>query len=138
VLNESPDVDELALRDVRPDADGKLRVPVQPRVRRRHEATLAGRHPASAEGHESGTVAVRPHAYDRTMNESHFAEIEKALLYISEARERAQNAARTVARDGAEEHLVEALEDADRELLALHRRLMQRTYFAVEKEQLTL
>jgi hypothetical protein len=72
------------------------------------------------------------------VNEGHFAEIEKTLLYISEARERAESAARTVARDGAEEHLVKALEEADRELLALHRRLMQRTYFAVQKEQLTL
>lgn len=72
------------------------------------------------------------------MNEAHFAEIEKTLLYISEARERADRAARAIARDAAEEHLVEALEETERELLALHRRLMQSTYFAVPKEQLTL
>lgn len=72
------------------------------------------------------------------MNESHFAEVEKTLLYISEARERAETARRTLAKDGAEPHLVEALETAQRELLALHRRLMQRTYFGVQKEQLTL
>ena len=72
------------------------------------------------------------------MNEAHFAEIEKALLYISEARERAERAARTIAKDGAEAHLVEALEETERELEALGRKLMQRTYFAVPDDQLTL
>jgi hypothetical protein len=71
------------------------------------------------------------------VNESHFAEIERALLYISEARARAERSARELGRDGAEPHLVEALEDAERELEALGRRLMQRTYFAVAEEQLT-
>ncbi len=72
------------------------------------------------------------------MNESHFAEIEKTLVYVSEARERAERSARTIAKDGAEVHLVEALEEAERDLEALGRTLMQRTYFAVPKEQLTL
>lgn len=72
------------------------------------------------------------------MNEAHFAEIEKTLLYVSEARERAERAARALAKDGAEPHLVEALEEAERELEALGRTLMQRTYFAIPKEQLTL
>lgn len=72
------------------------------------------------------------------MNESHFAEVEKTLLYISEARERADRAARSLAKDDAERHLTEALEEAARELAALHRQLMQGTYFAVPKEQLTL
>ncbi len=72
------------------------------------------------------------------MNEAHFAEIEKALLYISEARERVERAGKALARDGAEPHLVEALEEAERELEVLGRTLMQRTYFAVPKEQLTL
>ncbi len=65
------------------------------------------------------------------MNEAHFAEIEKTLLYVSEARERAEVAARTIGRDNGEAHLVEALERTQTELLALHRRLMQATYFAV-------
>jgi hypothetical protein len=72
------------------------------------------------------------------MNEAHFAEIEKTLLYISEARVRAERATKLIAKDGADAHLVEALEEADRELLALHRKLMQSTYFAVPKEQLTI
>ncbi len=72
------------------------------------------------------------------VNESHFAEIEKTLLFVTEARERAQRAAKALGRDDAEGHLVEALEEAERELMAVHRRLMHSTYFAVPKEQLTL
>lgn len=65
------------------------------------------------------------------VNESHFDEIERTLLLITGARERAERAARALGKDGAEQHLVEALESADGELLAIHRKLMQATYFAV-------
>jgi hypothetical protein len=71
----------------------------------------------------SGTIAG--------VNEAHFDEIERTLLLITGARERAERAARSLGKDGAEPHLVEALEAADGELLALHRKLMQATYFAV-------
>lgn len=71
------------------------------------------------------------------VNEAHFAEVEKTLLFVSEARQRAERAAKGLAKDGADEHLVEALEEAEQELEAIHRRLMQGTYFAVPKEQLT-
>ncbi len=74
----------------------------------------------------------------KRVNEAHFAEIEKTLLFISEARERAERAAKTLERDDADAHLIEALAEAEKELLALHRRLMQATYFAVPKEQLAL
>lgn len=72
------------------------------------------------------------------VNESHFSEIEVVLLYVSEARERAEQTAQALRKDGADEHLVEALEAAERELEQLGRLLMQRTYFAVPKEQLTI
>jgi hypothetical protein len=72
------------------------------------------------------------------VNEAHFAEIEKALLYISEARKRVEKAAKELRQDDAESHLVIALEDAGVELGGLGRRLMQQTYFAVPKEQLSL
>jgi hypothetical protein len=81
---------------------------------------------------------IRRAGYDPDMNEAHFAEIEKTLLYISDARQRAERAVRTIAKSGAEPHLVEALEEAERELEALGRKLMQRTYFAVPDDQLTL
>lgn len=67
------------------------------------------------------------------MNEAHFAEIEKTLLYVSEARKRAAKAIKELGKDDAEPHLVAALEEAERELEALGRRLMQKTYFAVPK-----
>ena len=73
-----------------------------------------------------------------SMNEKHFAEIEKTLLFISEARKRAEKTAKELSRAGAEPHLVTAIELAERDLEAVGRRLMQQTYFAVPKEQLSL
>lgn len=72
------------------------------------------------------------------MNEAHFSEIERALLYISDARERAERSAAALAKDGAEEHLVAALRAAEADLAALHKRLLQSTYFAVPKAQLRM
>lgn len=72
------------------------------------------------------------------MNEAHFSEIEKTLLYISEARLRAERAAKLIEKDGADAHLVEALREAERELERVGRLLMQQTYFAVPEEQLTI
>jgi len=72
------------------------------------------------------------------VNEAHFSEIEKTLLYISEARLRAERAAKLIEKDGADAHLVEALREAERELERVGRLLMQQTYFAVPKEQLTI
>jgi hypothetical protein len=72
------------------------------------------------------------------VNEAHFREIEKVLLYISEARKRAAIVADAIERDGADAHLVEALRSAEQELADLHRRLMQGTYWAVPKQQMSL
>lgn len=69
------------------------------------------------------------------MNEAHFREIEKVLLYVSEARERAAKAARLLAKGDAEPHLTAALEAAEQELQQLHRRLMQGTYWAIPEAQ---
>ncbi len=89
--------------------------------------------------HRGGSIAVRVPGYHRVlMVEAHFAEIEKTLLYISEARQRAERATAALRRDDAESHLIAALEEAERELEALGRKLMQQTYFAVPKEQLSL
>lgn len=65
------------------------------------------------------------------MNESHFKEIEKVLLYVSDARERAERGAKALGRDGADPHLTAALAEAEHGLAELHRTLMQSTYFAV-------
>lgn len=65
------------------------------------------------------------------MSESHLSEVEKTLLYISEARERAQKARVVLEGAGAEAHLVAALKAAEQALADDHRHLMQRTFFAV-------
>jgi hypothetical protein len=72
------------------------------------------------------------------MNEAHFGEIEKVLLYISDARERAERSAKALEKDGAEAHLVEAVRAAEADLAALHKRLLQATYFAVPRAQMSL
>lgn len=58
-----------------------------------------------------------------------FREVDETLLLLAEARERAERAAKTVAGDGGPDHVVVALEAVDRELLALHRRLLDETLF---------
>ena len=60
------------------------------------------------------------------------------MLYIEEARARAERAAEALRREGAEPHLVEALERTRDELSDVARRLRQGTFFAVPKEQLSL
>lgn len=62
---------------------------------------------------------------------SHFEALDETLLLLSEARERAERAAREVRDEDGQEHIAEALERVDRELLAMHRRLMDETYFHV-------
>ena len=72
------------------------------------------------------------------MDEQHFAEVDVAMLYIEEARVRAERAAATLRGSGADDHLIEALEKTQSELSDVARRLRQGTLFAVPKEQLTL
>ena len=72
------------------------------------------------------------------LDEKHFAEIDVAMLYIEEARERAARAAVALRAGGADTHLIEALERSEAELSDVARRLRQGTLFAVPKEQLTL
>ena len=60
-----------------------------------------------------------------------FAAIDEVLLLLSESRERAEGAAKAIAEAGGQAHLVEALAKVDKELLALHRRLLDETLFHV-------
>ena len=66
------------------------------------------------------------------MSSAYYDSIEQTLLLLSEARERAEGAAKQISDDGGPAHLVEALQTTDRELLALHRRLMDGAYFPAE------
>ncbi len=63
------------------------------------------------------------------------SEVEKTLLYISEARQRAAKAAQELERDDAELHLIKAMRESEKALADEHRRLMQATYFAVPEDQ---
>ena len=72
------------------------------------------------------------------MDEKHFAEIDVAMLYIEEARKRAERAAADCAPTAPTQHLIDALERSDEELTDVARRLRQGTFFAVPKEQLSL
>ena len=71
-------------------------------------------------------------------NETHFKEIDVTLMYVEEARSRAERAATALRGAGAEPHLVEALDEARAELSSTQKRLLQRTHFAVPSAQATL
>jgi hypothetical protein len=57
--------------------------------------------------------------------------LDETLLLLSEARERAERAVRETREGEGPEFIAEALERVDQELLTLHRRLMDETYFRV-------
>jgi hypothetical protein len=74
----------------------------------------------------------------RDLDEQHFHEVDVAMLYVEEARARAERGAEALRKTGADHHLVEALERAEGELSEVARHLRQGTLFAVPKEQLSL
>lgn len=69
------------------------------------------------------------------MDEQHFEEIDATMLYIEEARARAERAAKALRKAGAEQHLSEALERAQEQLSSTQRELLQRTHFAAPRAQ---
>lgn len=70
--------------------------------------------------------------------DSQYQQVEHVLLYLSDARARAQRGADDLQRQGAELHFVSALRQTAAELERLHRELLQATYFAVDDRQLAL
>ena len=68
-------------------------------------------------------------------SEAELGQVEKVLLYISEARERASRVADELRRSGAPDHLIAAVKGAEASLEADHRRLLQATFFAVADDQ---
>jgi hypothetical protein len=72
------------------------------------------------------------------MTERQSSEVEKVLLYISDARSRAAKAADNVAKDGADDHIVAALRETEQQLADLHRRLSQGTYYAAPSDTMKL
>jgi hypothetical protein len=63
------------------------------------------------------------------MTSQHLEQIEAALLCVSEARERAERAAQSLRGEDGHAELVLALENADRQLLALHGEVMRAAFF---------
>lgn len=72
------------------------------------------------------------------VDEPHFAEIDVTMLYIEEARARAERAVTTLRAAGAETYLIEALERSQQDLSIAAKRLRQGTFFAVPSAQTTL
>lgn len=70
-------------------------------------------------------------------DEAEFLEIHSVMLYVEEARRRTERAIGTLRENGAEEHLIEALQRTEEELRDVARRLRQGTFFAVPKAQLS-
>ena len=68
-------------------------------------------------------------------DEESFRRIESTMLYVEEARARAERAAREMREIGAEPHLIEATQQASNDLADLARRYRHRTYFAAPKAQ---
>lgn len=66
------------------------------------------------------------------MIERNWDEIERVLLYIGDARARADRAGTELARDDAPAHVVEALADPARRMADAYRALAQGTYSAIE------
>ena len=64
--------------------------------------------------------------------------VEQLMFVMSEARRCAERTARELRRDGAAPHLVEAVEQAERELDSAIDTFFKGTYFHVPKDQLTL
>lgn len=64
------------------------------------------------------------------LDEESFRKIESTMLYLEEARSRAERAAEEMGKIGAEVHLVEATERLRDDLGELARHYRHRTYFA--------
>ncbi|MGH3050045.1 MAG: hypothetical protein ACRDLK_07795, partial [Gaiellaceae bacterium] len=81
---------------------------------------------------------LSPERRSQELDEQAFEQIDVAMLYIEQARERTERATAEMKKLGADAHLIEAMERAQEELSDLARRLRQGTFFAVPKEQLSL
>ena len=73
----------------------------------------------------------------QALDEKHYGEVDVVLLYIEDARRRAERAASELRAGGAEDFLVEALEQVQSELSETAKKLTQGTFFAVPKAQLS-
>ncbi len=68
--------------------------------------------------------------YDYT-EEDHIREVERALMYIAEAKQKAEEIAEALEREGAEQRLISGLRTAAAALRAEHNRLLNTSHFPV-------
>lgn len=71
--------------------------------------------------------------YDYTQ-EDHVREVERALMYIAQAKRKCEEIAEELAKAGAEDRLVDGLRTAGAALRAEHNRLLNRSHFPVPEE----
>lgn len=69
------------------------------------------------------------------LDEASFKRIETTMLYLEEARARAEKASAEMREIGAEDHLIEATEKVRDDVAELARHYRHRTYFAAPKAQ---
>ena len=74
----------------------------------------------------------------QALDERNYGEVDVVLLHIEDARRRAEQACVALRDGGAEDFLLEAMEQAQEQLSATAKILTQGTFFAVPKQQLTL
>lgn len=67
------------------------------------------------------------------MDESDSSEVERVLLHIGHACDRAKRGAGAVTKDGGDPGVAKALADAAEELGRVYRQLTQSTYYAVDE-----
>lgn len=71
-------------------------------------------------------------------DEEHFRQVERALLYADDAARKIAKIAGDLRKDGADPHLIEALEAGSEAVRGDHREMMKRVYFrapGVEAQQ---
>lgn len=89
--------------------------------------------PPSGEGANLARSAMDEEA----RNEQHYGEVDVVLLCIESARRRAERAAAELRASGAQDFLIEALEQVQQEMSASAKKLTQGTFFAVPSAQLS-
>jgi hypothetical protein len=91
-----------------------------------------------ASSRASGPAAKLAEMNPQALDEQQYGEVDVVLLYLENARKRAERAAADLRASGAEDFLVEALEQVQEDLSEAAKKLRQGTFFAVPSSQLTL
>lgn len=99
---------------------------------------MAGNAEESSDRRTSVTGKMEALRSAQALDEQRYGEVDVVLLYIEDARKRAERAATDLRAGGAEDFLVEAMEQVQQELSATAKKLIQGTFFAVPDAQLTL